>query len=140
MDAQERIVTTLNHEEPDKIPWFELSIDNLKICDYYSEGYYLQGMAKSFEDTFKLCNGNTEEFTKTILAATESRSYLKNTLKQYLNLYNKVGIDLAQVPLSGYIFYPVICTKNGFVDEYGRIFELKINLFGKMNITLLKSL
>lgn len=138
MKARDRVLRELDHEEPDKIPWFELSIDNLKICDHYSEGYYLQGMAKSFADTYNLCRGIIDEFTNTILAATESRSYLKNTIKQYLGLFSKIGIDLAQIPLSGYIFFPTFCMKEGFIDEYGRIFDLKKNPSDNMDIAYYK--
>ena len=108
MNAQERVLKTLNHEEPDKVPSFELSIDNLTICNYYNVQYYLQGLSKSFKETFDLCRGDSKMFTKTIQAVLESRSYLKNAIKNYLDLYYKIGIELVNIPLSGYYFFPNI--------------------------------
>jgi len=134
MDAQERILKTLDHEEPDKIPSFELSIDNLTICQHYGINYYLQGISKTFSDTFNLCEGDRDRFTQTIQAAMASRSYLKNAIKNYLDLYYKAEIELVNIPLSGYYFFPIICEKDYLIDEYGRIFDLKHNPADDMDI------
>jgi uroporphyrinogen decarboxylase len=134
MNARDRVLKTLNHEEPDKVPSFELSIDNLMICKHYGLQYYLQDMSKSFKKTFDLCKGDRGIFTKTIQAAIESRSYLKNAIKNYLDLYFKSRIDLVNIPLSGYYFFPIICEKDYLIDEYGRIFDLKLNPTDGMDI------
>ena len=105
MKAIERVLAVLNHEEPDKVPSYELVIDNLEICEKYNEKYVFQGVVKSFSDTFELCKGDIELTTATILKATETRSYIRNTMNKQLNLYEKIGLDLAQVPLSGYIMF-----------------------------------
>jgi len=134
MKARERIKIAFNHEEPDKVPSFELSIDNVKICHHFGEEFVFQGLVKSFAQTHDLCNQDPEETTKTILAATETRSYIKNTLKRHTDLYHKIGIDLAIVPLTGYILFPQRCEKDHFIDEYGRIFDLKKNPADQMDI------
>lgn len=134
MNAKERIITTLNHEEPDKVPSFELSIDNLKICEYFGEEYVFQGLQKSFKDTYEISGGDVEKMTSTILMATETRSYLKNTLKRHTELYRKIGIDLALVPFTGYILFPKKCYQSYFIDELGRIFDLKKNPSDQMDI------
>jgi len=127
MDCRERILKALNFEESDKVPSFELSIDNFNICNHFSEEYVFQGMVKSFSDTYDLYQGDTKALTKTILKATESRSYIKNTFNRHVSLYKKIGIDLAIVPLTGYILFPIKCEKTHFIDEYGRIFDLRKN-------------
>ncbi|MHA1803098.1 MAG: hypothetical protein ACTSU4_01030, partial [Promethearchaeota archaeon] len=134
MDAQKRVVMALNNEEPDRVPSFELSIDNLKICNHYGEDYVFQGLKKSFEETHELCRGDMEKTTSTILRATETRSYIKNTLKRHAELYRKIGIDLALVPFTGYILFPIKCYKDYFIDEYGRIFDLRKNPTDQMDI------
>ncbi len=139
MNAKERVLNAINHEEPDKVPSFELSIDNLKICEHFGEKYVFQGLIESFEKTNELCQGDIEALTNTILKATETKSYLKNTLKQHLNLYHKIGIDMATVPFTGYILFPKICYKDYFIDEYGRIFDLKRNPSDQMDIAYYKT-
>jgi uroporphyrinogen decarboxylase len=139
MNARERVLTAINHEEPDKVPSFELSIDNLKICNHFGEEYVFQGLIESFQKTYDLCNGDIETLTSTILKATETRSYLKNTLKKQLDLYTKIGIDMATIPYTGYILFPKKCFKDYFIDEYGRIFDLKKNPTDGMDIAYYKS-
>jgi len=134
MNCRERILKTLNFEEPDRVPSFELSIDNLKICKHFNEDYVFQGMVKSYKDTYDLCQGDISTLTKTIIMATETKSYIKNTLNKHINLYEKIGIDLAIVPFSGYILFPIRCERKHFVDEYGRIFDLRRNPSDGMDI------
>ncbi|MBD3255037.1 MAG: hypothetical protein GF383_08080 [Candidatus Lokiarchaeota archaeon] len=139
MNARDRILKTLDHQEPDRVPYFELSIDNLRICNHFEEEYVFQGMVKTFNDTYDLLKGNIEQLTVTILKATETRSYLKNTLKRHLGLYEKIGIDLATIPFTGYILFPVECHKDYFIDEYGRVFDLKQNPEDGMDIAYYKT-
>ena len=134
MDARERILKALDHEEPDKVPSFELSIDNLRICKHFGEEYVFQGIVKSFSDTYDLYNGDTEKMTKTILIATETRSYMKTNMQRHLGLSMKIGIDFATIPFTGYVLFPMKCDKTSFVDEYGRIFDLKKNPEDDMDI------
>ena len=132
MNARERILKTLNHEEPDKVPSFELSIDNLSICNHFGEEYVFQGIGKSFSDAYELFKGDTEQLTQTILKASETRRALKNS--PHLELFKKIGIDIATVPLTGYVVFPIKCDKTHFVDEYGRIFDLNKNPEDDMDI------
>ena len=39
MDCRERIRLALDFEEPDKVPSFEMSIDNFNICRHFNEEY-----------------------------------------------------------------------------------------------------
>jgi len=132
MNVRERILKTINHEEPDKVPSFELSIDNLSICNHFGEEYVFQGIGKSFSDAYELFKGDTEQLTQTILMASETRRALKNS--PHLELYKKIGIDIATVPLTGYVVFPIKCGKTHFVDEYGRIFDLNKNPKDDMDI------
>lgn len=139
MDAKERVLMAMDHKEPDRVPSFELSIDNLKICEHFGQEYVFQGLVKSFKDTYELCDGDLETFTSTILSATETRSYIKNTLKQHLNLYQKIGIDLSVVPFTGYILFPKYCFEDYFIDEFGRVFDLRRNPADMMDIAYYKT-
>ncbi len=134
MNSRERILSALNFTEPDKVPSFEMSIDNLRICEYFNEEYVFQGMVDSFKNTYDLYKGDTDSLTNTIIKATETRSYIKNTVNKHLNLYRKLGIDLAIIPFTGYILFPKLCDKTSFTDEYGRIFDLRKNSSDGMDI------
>ena len=127
MDAINRIIKTINHEEPDCVPSFELEIDNYDICHHYEEEYVYQGIAKSVKDTYDLMKGDTIELSKTLLRATETRGFLKNTVKRQFGVYAKIGIDAFAVPLTGYVFMPTSFDQTSFSDEYGRNFDLKQN-------------
>jgi uroporphyrinogen-III decarboxylase len=118
----------LNFEEPDRVPSFEMSIDNFKICEHFNEEYVFQGMVKSFNNTYDLSQGDKDALTKTILMATETRSYMKTTMNKHVNLYKKLGIDLAIFPFDGYILFPISCDRTRFTDEFGRVFDLVFDL------------
>ncbi|MFX0042460.1 MAG: uroporphyrinogen decarboxylase family protein [Candidatus Hodarchaeota archaeon] len=138
MISRERICLALDFKEADKVPSFEMSIDNFNICRYYNEEYVFQGMVKSYSDTYDLCKGDIGMLTKTIIRAMETKSYIKNTLNRHLNLFKKIGIDLAIIPFTGYILYPAICQKDHFIDEYGRIFDLRKNPSDGMDLAYYK--
>lgn len=134
MNARKRLNLIMNHEEADIVPSFELSIDNLDICQHFGEKYVFQGLNDSFQKTYNLCNGDISQTSETILAATESRSYMKNTINHQINLYQKIGIDLLAIPLTGYILFPQICYESHFIDEFGRVFDLKKNPSDNMDL------
>ena len=46
MNAKERVLKALNHEEPDRIPTSEGTFDNLEIVEHYGEKYVFQGIGK----------------------------------------------------------------------------------------------
>ena len=138
MDSRERIRKVLNFEEPDKVPSFEMSIDNFKICEHFNEAYVFQGIVKSYNDTYDLCQGDTDALTKTIIMATETRSYIKTTLNKHVNLYKKLGIDLAFLPFTGYVLFPKSCDRTSFTDEYGRIFDVRKNPSDGMDMAYYK--
>ncbi len=127
MNARERVLKALNHEEADRIPTFEIEIDNYEICHHFKEEYVFEGISKAVQDTYNLYDGNLEKLTQTFLAASESRGFLKNSFKKQFGLYDKIGIDMYACPLTGYILMPSKINLSSFTDEYGRIFDLKRN-------------
>ncbi|MGQ4875492.1 MAG: uroporphyrinogen decarboxylase family protein [Promethearchaeia archaeon] len=125
MKARERILKTLDHEEPDKVPSFEVSIDNLSICNHFGEKYVFEGIVDTYAKTYDLCGSDIKRLTETILVATGVKSAIKNIVNRELNLYKKIGIDLAAIPVVGWIPHPRECGKDYLIDDYGRIFDLK---------------
>ena len=127
MDAIERVLKALEHEEPDKVPTYEALIDNPLIYEHFGEEYAYNGMNKSINDAYNVVNGDTEELTKLLLQATATRGYLKNMMNNWCGLFEKLGVDLFMVPLTGHIFFPQHVEKDYFTDEYGRNFDFKYN-------------
>ncbi len=127
MNAKERIMKTLNHEEPDKVPAFEGSIDNLTICEHYGEKYGYQGIGK----TLKLVSTIVPFKNKIIRKLFSSESAVKKSIRATARLYRKIGIDLLAAPLS---MFPVKFYKWGYVDEFGRTFRVTINPSDNMEL------
>ncbi|MHA2295803.1 MAG: uroporphyrinogen decarboxylase family protein [Candidatus Hodarchaeales archaeon] len=139
MNSKERILTTLNHEEPDRVPIHTSLIDSASV---------LQGYGVDTESGTGLAQGRSVETLKKIskyplwrkLAKTtiNSRSTAEKTTKASVDLYKKIGIDLMVMPVC---LFPIGksagfgVTKFGvntpyysnYSDEYGRIFHLYHN-------------
>jgi len=122
MDAKERILKAINHEEADRVPYWEASIDNLKVCDYYGTKYAFQGVSGYIKIVYNLAFRNAKLMTKIIRFATKRKFVIKTGLKRMAELYQKVGIDFALSPLA---LFPVKYDKKGWVDDYARRFDFK---------------
>lgn len=131
MDAQERVIKTINHEEPDRVPSFESSIDNLKICKHYGAKYVYQGTGKALKMAYYLFLGNEKRLTKFLTKLMTKEKTIKSALKKNVDLYTKIGIDLAITPIA---LFPVMYEKNGFVDDYARKFKIVKNPADNMDV------
>ncbi|TFF95137.1 MAG: hypothetical protein EU544_03420, partial [Promethearchaeota archaeon] len=131
MDAKERIVTAINHEEPDRVPTFEGSIDNLAVCDYYDTKYVFQGARKGLKLMYYLSFGSNKLLTKTLNYFSKKKSAIKMGLKPVIDLYQKIGIDLGVVPLG---LFPKKYFKEGYIDEFGRKFKFIVNPADGMDV------
>lgn len=124
VDAQERIVKTINHEEPDRIPSYEDTIDNLAVCNHYGEKYYIQGVEKIHKKFYYLSFGSEKIMTKLMGKLTEGKFAAKKMIKDTSDLYRKIGLDLNHVVLC---MLPIKFKKTGLVSEVGHRFEYKNN-------------
>jgi len=131
MNTRERVIKAINHEEPDKVPSYEGSIDNLRILNHYGEQYGIDGLAAIQEIIFKQSNGNLEKFNKQIHNLSRSKSAAKPAIESTIRLYNKIGIDLVPIMLC---IHPYKYFKNGFISEFGHRFEYKENPTDKMHL------
>ncbi len=127
MSARERIIKTICHEEPDRVPSYENSIDNLSICKHFRVRYMMQGAGKTFETIYNIKFENNDQFNK-LLGET---NFFKLAILPLIKLYNRIGIDVCPMPLA---LFPKKFSKNGFIDEYGRINHFKLNPADNMDI------
>ena len=131
MDAKERIFKTLNHEEPDRVPCSEGTIDNLAICKYHGTKYLFKGAARGLKTMYYLSLGNERRLTNILLKWGQKKSTLRMALKRNVDLFMKIGLDLAATVLA---LFPLRYTKNSYVDEFGRKMEFKKNPADGMEI------
>jgi hypothetical protein len=125
MHAEQRIITTLNHEEPDKIPSFEGSIDNIEILNHYGQEYNIGQIAKLTRLFYYLFLGSEKRLSKFMIKAASGSKGAKLVAKSVLDIYSSIGIDLAPAALLE--LFPHHFHKNGFIDEFGRKMEYKVN-------------
>ncbi len=124
MDARERVIKAINHEEPDKVPSYESSIDNLKILNHYDEQYGVDGLATIQEIIFKQSSENLNHFNKQMLNISTNKAAAKSLVEPTIRLYSKIGLDLATIPLC---IHPYKYFRNGFISEFGHRYEYKAN-------------
>jgi len=127
MDAKERIIMTINHEEPDKVPSYEGSIDNLSVCNHYDVRYSFQGIGSAMKIGYNLCFRSRKLFNKVL----SKINAVKAGLKGLATLYSRADIELVPAPLA---LYPTIFEKDGYVDEYGRVTKFMKNPEDNMDI------
>lgn len=131
MNARERVITAINHEEPDRIPSYEGSIDNLSIINYYGEDYGIDGLAKLQKLLYFLSFGSTKLLNKLMQSSSRGKRAAKITVEPGVRLYSKIGIDIVPITLC---IHPHLFLKNGFISEFGHKFEFKPNPSDNMNI------
>ncbi len=124
MDAQERIVKAINHEEPDRVPSFEDTIDNYRICEYYGEKYFLDNVERINKIFYYLSFGSTKLMTKLMRKFADGKLAAQRLVNRVGNLYRKIGIDLNHAVLTT---FPIEFNKTGIVSECGHIFQYKRN-------------
>jgi uroporphyrinogen-III decarboxylase len=127
MDPKTRFLMALNHEEPDRVPLFELGIDSLPVLEKYA--------GKSIGDLMGLLRWMRYIIGwKRIFKWLANRSIsMKYVAKSVINLYKAIGYDACVIPVA------LLFTKGGFlnikqyVDEYGRRFKYShVESGGKM--------
>ncbi|MFW9952172.1 MAG: hypothetical protein ACFFKA_18785, partial [Candidatus Thorarchaeota archaeon] len=127
MNAKERVLKTANHEEPDIVPSFEVSIDNLKIYNHFGLKYGYQGTGDLLKKTYDLLKGDTKYLKKFI----DKSSKVSDTLTPAIELYMRVGIDLCPIYVTN---LPVFYEREGIIDDYGRRMYFKKNPVDNMDI------
>ena len=128
MDAKERVLKTINHEEADRVPSFEGSIDNLAIYNHFGLKYGYQGNGDLLRKTYDLLKGDSSLIKK----FAEKSNKVSDTLTPAINLYQKVGIDLFPIFVTN---FPASYERDGYIDDYGRKFHFKKNPQDNMDIS-----
>ncbi|MCP4762768.1 MAG: hypothetical protein GY870_13395 [archaeon] len=111
MDAPTRVLMSINHEEPDRVPAFESQIMNNTIIKYHG--------LPAQESSIKSFNMITRiPLIKRIRFDEKIGKLLVGSMRNTFELYRRVKIDIGAVVTS---MFPRYLIRNGFVDEFGRI-------------------
>lgn len=139
MNARERILRTLDHEEPDRVPYAEITLENPNTAKKlgFSKG---ETVGTRFDSkrilTFlskikgfpKLVNSLLPKLIKKPrMLSPLINAVLKDTLKLHIHL----GVDLAGIAVGETSYFRWLIP-NHYVNEYGMIFEIK-NIGGIIN-------
>ncbi|MFX0060270.1 MAG: hypothetical protein ACFE8J_18390, partial [Candidatus Heimdallarchaeota archaeon] len=124
MNAQERILRTINHEEPDQIPSFETSVDNLNVCKYYGEKYFINEVVKMQKLCYNVCFRNEKLLNRFMHFMSQKEFGIKRAIEPWIKLYAKIGFDMVT---SALCHHPLKFKIDGFIDEFGRRITFKRN-------------
>jgi len=106
MNAPERVLKAVNHEEPDRVPAFESAFTNNTIMAHY--GITVRSLTK------------IPKVPKFILKkGSENKKILKTGMKDLYEFYRRAGLDL--VPSVASLFPRKILKGGIILDEYGRL-------------------
>ena len=116
MDAQERVLKTIDHEEPDKVPAFEI-VTNNSILKHYDIT-----IGKGYRDGLRQLSKLGEKGNELIVKGYSNFEIVKKILKRSHEFCRRAEIDIALTLAS---LYPrkVLKEGDGIVDEYGRIMK-----------------
>lgn len=117
MNAPERVLKTINHEEPDKVPYFESAFTNNTIAKHFgvNAGNPMAALSLLKYVPFK---------NKILTGVLNKKSLVKKGLRATYEMSKKIGIDLVMSITS---IFPRQYLKDektkapGFIDEYGRV-------------------
>jgi len=124
MDARERVLKTIDHEEPDRIPSFETSVDNVKVCEHYGEKYFINEVVKMQRFCYNLCFRSEKILNKFMHYMTKKDFAIKRGIEPWIKIYNKIGYDIYTAALC---HHPLTFKKDGWIDEFGRRMTFKRN-------------
>ena len=110
MNAPERVLKAINHEEPDRVPAFESAFTNNTIMKHY--GFESRQIPRQ-----KIPD-------KVLKQLIENPKLMRGLYENVYKFYSKAGIDL--VPSLVSLFPRTIFDDGSSVDEYGRIMRGEI--------------
>jgi len=131
LDARERVLKTVNHEEPDRVPSFETSVDNLRVCAYYGEKYFIDEVEKMQRLCYNLCFRSEKLYSKFMKYMAKKDIAIKRAIEPWVKLYTKIGYDIVT---SALCHHPIEFKKDGFIDEFGRRLTYKYNPEDSMSL------
>lgn len=128
MNSRERVLRTLDLEEPDKVPYQEWDIQNPNTAERLG----FQGEVKFEPEKLMSFLGKIKklpEFINNLLPKLTHHPklfspILKYAMPNYFKLHIHLGVDLTQLPVAPVTYFKYI-PPNIIVNEFGQIFQIK---------------
>ncbi len=118
MTPRERFLTAINHEEPDRIPIFDLGIDSVPILEKYGG----KGM-DSLLGLIRLIRILMPFWWRRFIGWAANRTFVyKQIGKAVPGLMKKLGYDATFCPVTLFFTKCAFPSKSQYVDEVGRQF------------------
>ncbi len=128
--AKQRVLTTLNHEEPDRVPLFEVGIDAAPVIEKYggaSMGDLIQALK-----LLRFIPGGHKLFGY----VSNKPYFIKKAVKSALGLFKRIGYDLVAVPCAGLFTKYKFPKWNCYVEEYGKRYKFAKMMSGDKELNI----
>ena len=128
--AKQRVLTTLNHEEPDRVPLFEVGIDSVPVIEKY-HGVSVGDLTKVLKILRFIPGGHK------LFGFLSNRPFIiKKAIKSALNMYKAIGYDMVSSPVTGLFTKYTFPKWNCYVDEYGKRYKFSKITSGDKEINI----
>ena len=126
--SKERILKTIEHEEPDRVPIYISSIDSEDVLKHFSRKNSTLGSVGDYLELMHYFLG----WRKIVKWLSHRKIIIKAGLERILKIYKKLKIDLFTAPVALFItgagkfgikLKDDPSNYKNYVDEYGRIFK-----------------
>lgn len=117
MDAQKRVLKTVNYEEPDKVPAFETTITNNALRKHYG-----MPTESRLGDLMKAVAKMGEKGEKLLRKSYTNKNLVKQVMRDLYEFYYRAKQDLV-LSMASLFTKKAIEGGSKFIDEYGRIFQ-----------------
>ena len=128
MTPKQRFLTAMNHEEPDRVPIFDLGVDSVPILEKYG-GRSMESILGLIRLVRILIPFGWRRF----IGWAARRTFVYKLIgKNIPGFMKKLGYDATFCPVSLFFTKCAFPSKNEYVDEYGRhFFFSKVESGGK---------
>lgn len=127
---KERVLTTLNHEEPDRVPLFDLGVDSVPVLEKYG-GKSLESIIGLIKVVRILIPIGWRRF---IGWAANRKFVYKMVGREQTKFMKSIGYDVSICPVSLFFTKCAFPSKLEYVDEYGRHFRFSKAVSGGKEI------
>jgi len=128
MNPRERVLKTLDHSEPDRVPYTEHLIENPRLAKRMNmgggSGFNIDKLLQ-FASNIKDLDKRVNKFIPKFLRNPKVGSFfIKKFMGGYFNFYTHLGVDLGVFPIAPYSYFRYV-RPNYIITEFGTINQLK---------------
>ncbi|MBD3214305.1 MAG: hypothetical protein GF311_16970 [Candidatus Lokiarchaeota archaeon] len=117
MNAEERVLKAINHEEPDKVPAWESAFTNNTITKHYG--------LKPDKGDYGLSLLKYLPFRNVLMSYFLKKKNIQKAGYQHSHeLFRRMGLDM-QITIASLFPRKILKGAKGFIDEYGRIMKFE---------------